>query len=256
MITSTIETVATSRADDLAFRALADVAAATAAFETRIVGGQMVSLLTTAYPTPDAFTRQTADADAAITLELAASGALHDLLTVAGYAATAGNSYEKHGQRIDLLIPSDRSMFARQELGGRGFDAAPGLHLALASTPIHATVNVVLTDGTPLSFEIRLPTVEVALVLKAAAYASRRASKDLTDLHNLLQIVRHYEPEAHGGWRLDQPGLTGVRGDAQRTLHHVADTARRNASIAVAGVRPEVLAALIRSQVGRPRRRG
>lgn len=254
MITTTIETVATSRADDLAFRALADVAAATAGFETRIVGGQMVSLLTTAYPTPDAITRQTSDADAAITLELAASGALHDLLTAAGYAASAGNSYEKHGQRIDLLIPAGRNSFARQEIGGRGFDAAPGLHLALASTPIHSTVNVLLTDGAPLTFAARLPTVEVALVLKAAAYASRRAAKDLTDLHNLLQIGRHYEPEAHDGWRLDEPGLTGVRGDAQRALHDAADTARRNPSMAVAGVRPEVLGALIRSQIGTPRR--
>ncbi|WP_448006142.1 hypothetical protein [Agromyces bauzanensis] len=91
MITTTTEMVATSRADDLAFRALANVAAAAAAFETRIVGGQMVSLLTTAYPTPDAITRQTADADAdaAITLELAASGGIHDLFTAAGFAAVS-----------------------------------------------------------------------------------------------------------------------------------------------------------------------
>lgn len=36
--------------------------------------------------------------------------------------------------------------------------------------------------------------------------------------------------------------VSGARGDAQGTLHHVSDTARHNPSITVAGVRPEVLA--------------
>ncbi len=253
MISTAIETLATSQADDLAFRALADVATITTGLEARIVGGQMVALLATAYPTPAAVIRQTADADAAITLELAASGEIHDLLSEAGYNATSGNSYEKHGQRIDLLIPADRSTFTRQVQGGRAFDAVPGLHLALAAAPIHASVYVLLTDGKSLTFVVRLPTVELAIVLKAGAYGSRGAAKDLTDLHNLLQIAHAHDPETHGGWRLHEPGLSGARGDAQRTLHHVASTARRNPAMGAAGVRPEVLAALIRSQIGRPR---
>lgn len=113
MITKTIETLAIGRADDLAFRALADVATLTQGIESRVVGGQMVGLLANAYPTPATVIRQTADADAAITTQMAASGRVHDLLTDAGYLATAGNSYEKHGQIIDLLIPSDRDRPSR-----------------------------------------------------------------------------------------------------------------------------------------------
>lgn len=253
MITKTIETLATSRADDLAFRALADVATLTQGIDSRVVGGQMVGLLATAYPTPATVIRQTADADAAITTQMAASGRVHDLLTKAGYIATSGNSYEKHGQTIDLLVPSDRDRFARQMHGRRGFDAAPALHLVLSASPILASVNVLLTDGSSLAFEVRLPSVEFAVVLKAGAYAGRSSAKDITDLHNLLQIVNGYDPKAYGGWRLDEPGLPGARGDAQRTLQHIADTARRSPAIRDAGVRPEVLSALIRSKVGAPR---
>jgi hypothetical protein len=253
MIRRTLETVAVSRADDLAFRALTDIATLTTDLEARVVGGQMVSLLTTAYPTIDAVIRQTADADAAITLELAASGRIHGLLSQAGYKPTSGNSYEKLGQRIDLLIPADRNAFDRREVGGRGFDAAPGLHLALAAEPFEAIVGVALTDGTSLHFTARLPTVEIAVVLKAAAYASRGATKDLTDLHNLLQIAHAFDAASIGGWKLEQPGLSGARGDAQRTLHRIAETARRNPAMATARVRPEVLTALIRLHVGAPR---
>ncbi len=253
MIRRTIETVATSRADDLAFRALADVSAATAGMEARVVGGQMAGLLTTGYPTPEAVIRQTADADAAIALEVAASGTIHGLLSDSGYLPTSGNSYEKLGQRIDLLVPADGGAFTRQEVGGRGFDAAPGVRLALEADSIQADVRVLLTDASSLQFSTRLPTVEIAIVLKAAAYASRGAAKDLTDLHNLLQIAYQYDPMETGGWRLAEPALSGARGDAQRTLHRIAETARRNPSMEVARVRPEVLTALIRSRIGKPR---
>ncbi|MGR0319432.1 hypothetical protein [Agromyces sp. ZXT2-3] len=212
----------------------------------------MAGLLTTAYPTPDAVIRQTADADAAIALEVAASGTIHELLAEAGYLPTSGNSYEKRGQRIDLVIPANGSTFGRQEVGGRGFDAAPGVRLALAVDPIEADVRVLLTDASALEFSTRLPTVEIAVVLKAAAYESRNAAKDLTDLHNLLQIAHRFESTEIGGWRMAEPALSGARGDAQRTLHRIADTARRNPSMEAARVRPEVLTALIRARIGRP----
>ncbi|MUN08142.1 hypothetical protein [Agromyces luteolus] len=244
--------MAISRADDLAFRALADVSTAIAGLEARVVGGQMAGLLTTAYPTPDAVIRQTADADAAIGPEIAASGTVHELLSEAGYVPTAGNSYEKLGQRIDLLIPASGGAFTRQEVGGRGFDAAPGVRLALAVDPIEADVRVLLTDTSSLEFSTRLPPVEIAVVLKAAAYASRGAAKDLTDVHNLLHIAHQYDSTEIGGWRIAVPALSGARGDAQRTLHRIADTARRNPSLGAARVRPEVLTALIRAHIGRP----
>ncbi len=43
---------ATSRADDLALRALAEIAAITSDENVRIVGGQMVALLMAAFPVP------------------------------------------------------------------------------------------------------------------------------------------------------------------------------------------------------------
>ena len=112
------ELVATSRADELSLRALADVAAVTVDEDARIVGGQMTALLLTAFPVPGVPARRTRDADTAITTELAGSGVLHERLTALGYAATAGNNYSRPvpelaeaGEEppelsVDLLVPS------------------------------------------------------------------------------------------------------------------------------------------------------
>lgn len=112
------ELVATSRADELSLHALADVAEITADQNVRIIGGQMTSLLLTAFPVPGVPARRTRDADTAITTELAGSGVLHDRLVARGYTATAGNSYSKAVPElavpgtlvpelsIDLLVPS------------------------------------------------------------------------------------------------------------------------------------------------------
>lgn len=255
MLAVAIETVATSNADNLAYHALADLCTLTKGLPVRIVGGQMVALLLTAYPTAAATIRRTADADAGITTELAAAGTMHHLLTDHGYTATAGNSYEKNGQTIDLLIAADRSVFGSEEIGGRAFDAAPGLRLTLLADPIIAEVAVTLTDGTLLTFEAQVPTPEHAVILKASAYSSRGAAKDLTDLHNLLQLVHAHTAESIGGWKLNQPGLSGTRGDTQKTLHQLADSAHRNRTFEAAQVRSEVVAALIRSNVGAPKTR-
>ncbi|WP_377012180.1 hypothetical protein [Cryobacterium melibiosiphilum] len=60
MIRRRIATVATSNADDAAFRALADVTEITQQIDdVRIVGGHMASLLLTAFPVPGAIVRRT-----------------------------------------------------------------------------------------------------------------------------------------------------------------------------------------------------
>jgi len=61
-----IHVISTSRAADLGYMALADVADAAQVRDYRIIGGHMVQLLLHAYPTPEAVERTTADADAGI----------------------------------------------------------------------------------------------------------------------------------------------------------------------------------------------
>jgi len=111
---------ATSRADDLALRALAEIVEITGDENVRIVGGQMVSLLLAAFPVAGIAARRTRDADAAITTELASSGVLHDRLVARGWAASAGNHYVRPVPElrisgrvapelsVDLLVPSLR----------------------------------------------------------------------------------------------------------------------------------------------------
>jgi hypothetical protein len=118
VVKRTVEIAATSRADDLALRALAEIAAITAGENVRIVGGQMVASLMAAFPVPGISPRRTRDADTAITTELAGSGILHDRLIAHGWVATSGNNYVRSvheltvpGQpapelSVDLLVPS------------------------------------------------------------------------------------------------------------------------------------------------------
>lgn len=130
MIARSTSTFSSSRADDHAFLALGDVARITQDLEeTRVVGGLMVMLLTEAFPARGFVTRRTADVDTAISVTLAHSGELHERLTGADYVASNGNRYVRDGRVIDLLVPSGTSKFGSAELGGRGFDAAPGLQL-------------------------------------------------------------------------------------------------------------------------------
>ncbi len=250
MIRRTVHTVSTSNADDAAFGALADASKMLdGASDARIVGGQMVALLLAAFPTPDAIIRRTADADLAISTTLATAGTLHDQLTAAGYEATAGNSYAKQDQTIDLLVPSRAGTFTRAEHGGRTFDAAPGLSLALAADPIELDVTVILRDGSALRLNTRLPTPEIATVLKAYASRSRAAVKDAVDLHNLLSIADAHPPTEIGGWSLTEPALSGSRRDAARILNALATRARRDPTLRASGVNPARLSALIQRHV-------
>lgn len=244
-------TVSTSAADDLAFRALADICDITSSHNVRVVGGQMVNLLLTAFPSRQTVPRRTADADAAIETELAASGDVHQLLTEAGYQAQAGNSYTRDERQIDLLVPSRTGRFHTEQWGGRGFDAAPGVSLALAADPITVHTSVVLHDGDALDFSARVPTVEIAIVIKASSFQSRRADRDLVDLHNLLWVRENHEPQAIGGWSLERP-QKATRRDAQRALIDIATMMTARSTRPALEVDPEVLVALIRRHVAEP----
>jgi hypothetical protein len=253
MIRRRIETVATSNADNAAFRALADVAEITKQIDdVRIVGGHMASLLLTAFPVRGAVLRRTADADAAVSTSVAASGQLHRALVDAGYTDTSGNHYVNGDLEIDILVPSDGARFETASVGGRGFDAVPGLRLAFTVDPIVLDVGVLLTDGTPLGFVVRVPPVELALIFKAYAAQSRHAPKDITDLYNLLSIAFEYPADEIGGWKIGTAPVSGTRLDAARFLHALADSARQSLVVANAGVPADRLTALIRALVAMP----
>ncbi len=255
------ELVATSRADELSLRALADVAEITADQNVRIIGGQMASLLLTAFPVPGVPARRTRDADTAITTELAASGLLHHRLLARGYTASTGNSYSKPVPElvlpgapvpelsVDLLVPSLDGRFRPSKHGERAFDSAPGLAPALAADPITIETAATMLDGTVLEFVARVPTVELAVVIKAHAYASRKEDRDVEDIYRLLEIANTYPAEAIGGWQLDQNNLRASRRDAAAHLHELARRSRRLTRSDIPQAR---LAALIAAHIAHP----
>lgn len=241
--------IATSAADDAAYIALHDLSALLERHEsTRVIGGHMVGLVTAAFPTAGLVPRRTADADAGIPLELAASGALHDELVAMGYRALNSNRYVKTDDlnakasdfdaapvpTIDLLIPSYTGNFGDEKQGGRAFNTMPGLPLAL-SHGIRLDVTATLRNGAELSMVTTVPAIEAGIILKAYAWRDRKgegSNKDAIDLGNLFAVLSAHEHSLLGGWGLDADSLTGSRRDAAAILHKFADVldTRRYAS--------------------------
>jgi hypothetical protein len=256
-----VELIATTYADELSYRSLEEISAITADEHVRIIGGQMASLLLTAFPVPGIVQRRTRDTDAAITTELAGSGVIHERLLDHGYVATGGNSYSRPVPglavaggpvpelAVDLLVPSLDGRFRSQVHGGRAFDSAPGLAPALGAEPIVIDAGARLLDGTVLEFTVRVPTVELALVIKALAFGSRLQDRDVQDIYQLLEIADAYPPIEIGGWGLNETSLRASRRDASVHLHELARRSRRLAS---PDLPPARLATLIGALVSRP----
>jgi hypothetical protein len=259
-----VELAASSFADELSLRALAEITEITADQNVRVIGGQMASLLLAAFPVAGISARSTRDADTAITTELAGSGLLHERLLEHGYVATRGNSYTRPVPdlvasdrpvpelAVDLLVPSLDGRFRPQEHGGRAFDAAPGLAPTLSAAPVVIDVGARLLDGSRLEFTARVPTVEHALVIKALSYGSRLQARDVEDIHRLLEIADTYPPLEIGGWQLQAAPLGGSRRDAARHLHELARQTRQTRALGDAAVSVARLAALIAALIGRP----
>lgn len=257
-----INVISMSNAADLGYRALADVAAASEGIsieDYRIVGGHMVQLLIHAYPTPEATERSTADADAGINEAVAAGQDLHAQLLERGYKASKGNNYFRKDDdggliSVDLLIPNG-NVGKPVQVNGRGFDAIPGLSLALSSTPLLLGTKVLLFGSKEdLSFTVPVPDVEAALVLKALAWLSRKTEKDLTDISSLLEIL-HLHKESLEKWSYSDARLAsrGTRKDAATALHAIVDLASRGRIQASKGrASPARLAALIKEHIPVP----
>lgn len=146
-------------------------------------------------------------------------------------------------------MPSLDARFRPALHGGRAFDSAPGLAPALASEPIQIAARIRLLGNTTMEIVARVPTVEIALVIKAFAYASRGVDRDIEDIYRLLEIVDAYPAEAIGGWRLDELDLRGSRRDAAIHLHELGRQTRRLRTADVPGAR---LAALIAGHLHSP----
>jgi Nucleotidyl transferase AbiEii toxin, Type IV TA system len=206
----------TAVADDNGMRALRDVAAVAADIEYRIVGGHMVRLLRHVYNVPG-IPRLTSDADTGIDVNVASAGDLHDRLIALGYIAECGNRYERGEQAVDLLVPTAAKP-GKRIIGERAFDGVPGLRMALALPPVEVAVTARLTDGDMMEFEVPVPDVEAAFVLKMLARTVRDSERDLLDIETLLEIVASQPEYRASPWRLDDPKITkaGERGDAAR----------------------------------------
>lgn len=222
--------------DDAAYIALHDVTGVLAGHEeAAVVGGHMVGILCALYPSPGLVIRRTGDADAGIPVQVARTGDIHASLIAAGYAATQSNRYEKETPEglpnavIDILV-SDTTGATRireVEIAGRRFDSVPGLYSAIVGAK-RIDVEMLLRDGTTLTATPRVPTVELALVVKALAWADRGADKDVTDIANLLAIRDHHGADA-GPWTLNAQELSSTRRDGAAALHDLADRWERAA---------------------------
>ena len=146
-------------------------------------------------------------------------------------------------------MPSYDGRFRARPFGGRQFDTVPGLSLALAAEPIVIDAGATLRDGSLLEFTVRVPTVEVAVALKAYAYSSRLQDRDVEDVYRLLEITDAYPATEIGGWKLHDSALIASRRDAAAHLHALARQTRRLRSADVPAAR---LAALIAAHVARP----
>jgi hypothetical protein len=106
-----------------------------------------------------------------------------------------------------------------------------------------------LLNGALLEFTVRVPTVELALVIKALSYGSRLHARDVEDIYRLLEIANAYTPDEIGGWQLHDTPLRASRRDAAVHLHELVRRTRRLSNV---DVPPARLATLIASLVGRP----
>lgn len=256
---STAHLFAQTATDDAAYVALADLAELLSDHPAaRVIGGHAVSLLSAAFPAAGMVDRRTGDADAGIPVELADTGELHTALTDAGYVAVNSNRYVKNGSgspapTIDLLVPTLRGRFRPERRAGRQFDAMPGLSLALGDGGIPLNAIAKLREGTELAFTVAVPEVELMVILKTLAWASRGAQgpKDAIDLANLFAIADTYNAAEIGGWRLGESTLIGARKDAAALLHHLAGHADAG-RLAKTPIDAHLLTVRIRRLVTRP----
>lgn len=255
--------ISRSQAADLGYKAVADLVAAAGPDLSgyRIIGGHMVQLLIHAYPADGTIERATADADAGIERVLAAGQGLHESLLQRGYEPSKGNHYVRSDDtgelHVDLLVPHG-TVGEPEIIEGRGFDAVPGLSLALSAAPLNIEAEVHLSDGGGLEFSAPIPDAEPALVMKALAWSARRGTSkqtsDLTDIVSLMEIIQvHKDTLTAWGYGQERLAQRGQRLDAARALYDLVGLISQGRIARGSGIQsPARLAALISSHIPRP----
>ncbi len=194
-MTIPIHVISGSRAEDAAYRALADAAIAASGLDTwRLVGGHMVNLHALRSTVPLTL-RATRDADLAVELVAIKSGGLLDQLRTLGYDnPRSGNRFELSvpggAATIDLLAPSFTTRYiANMDAGPIAVDGIPALHVALARPPLWFDVTAELTSGDRTEARVAIPDIASALAIKAFAYTQRLAPRDAEDIRRLLEVA-------------------------------------------------------------------
>lgn len=151
---STITLRSTSRQEDAALAALADLALAVADWEScRVVDGHMVTIHV-ALAGADVRHRPTADADLAAPVAVLAEPEVAERLKGLGYTMVDGSRLSRateHGEAfIDLIAPAPASRALHSQPAGRfRVDKFPGVQLALNEPPIMVDIEAVPLEARP-----------------------------------------------------------------------------------------------------------
>jgi|GEM_PF-3244483 len=243
-----------SRAEDAAYRALADAAIAAANLETwRVVGGHMVNLHALRSTVP-LILRATRDADLAVELVAIKNGGLLGQLRALGYDnPRSGNRFELSlpggAATIDLLAPSYTTRhIANMDAGPIAVDGIPALHVALARDPLWLNVTALTTSGDPVEARVAIPDISSALAIKAFAYAQRLAPRDAEDIYRLLEVA--YAEHTDHPWPTG-PTFTQA---AHLLVEHFDSPGRGLSSAAPDTLTRTRIRALVRAVIQSPRR--
>lgn len=256
---SHIRVHALSVADDLGYRGqLAVSQTVSGRSDYRLIGGHMVRLLLHVYPSERAVPRSTVDADTALG-DVEVIGVVTRQLQEDGFIKVGGNVLKKtvapdQDVEINFLLPRDDYKTGIKSINVQSVgqvDTLSELSFALNSPAVVIDVEARLLGGEIIEYQTRVPSVEVAAILKAHSWSSRHSTKDLADLNTLLEI-REEHPEL--SWRLDSRSLIGRRLDTARILRPLGKqiTRRRSPIELPNNVSRVRFAALIQEHIGAP----
>ena len=188
-----------STAEHLGFVALADVAKATVDSDSRIIGGQMITLHVLRWGLD--LTRLTQDVDLGVPPMVVRTPELTDGLERLGYSKTAGNRFEKLVTElsatvsdpyavVDVLVPAYSSRPRHNRRFGEHLvtTEVPGLAAAFRRQPVDLPLEITFLDGSRRRFPVRLPHEAAALTLKVMARTVRRKDSDAVDVWRALEV--------------------------------------------------------------------